>query len=569
MTAVERITGASGSSPGPGRGWAPDIPGATRRGAGRSWTRASLVVAMAVAALLHPASADAAITAYAEPAFTKTAGNNTFWWHWEAVDGSGPAGAADLRWWMCRRTFRTGMLIDGSDGLNGPGSSRCPLMRSGAGPASGDVASVIGTASYVTIDGGIYTQEQSGFHFVLGAAAPDDPDPASNTTRIDRNAAMSGPLVNGGAAYVTSNALSARISYLDALSPPWVGPDGRASVWTSLTAGGPGVPSGATDTGCGAPASLSNDTTIDCTRDVSAVADGRYWFCEVVADSAVPDNPGGPDQFALASSENANLSGPVCDDVVIDRTPPAIAIAPMGLVVQPGKEVILEAVVSDMSGVSKVEWTFSDGSAVAHGLQVTRAFAAPGSYTVHATATDPAGNTAAAQTVVVVAAARPPVIAKTRGAVPLVRMLGAAAIARAAGAPAARTVALAGMRLRMPTAFRAGGGRRIAVTYTTPGPGRLGIALVRGSRTYARVSAVLGWSGRWLTEIHPPLGLGPGTYRLRFTFTSAGASTRGAYPITVRRRSPAKASTRALRHQLLGVPYGGPATPGLRITPAR
>jgi hypothetical protein len=49
--------------------------------------------------------AQASVTPYGEPAYTKTSTNNTFWWQWQAVDGLNlDTNQKTYMWWMCYRS---------------------------------------------------------------------------------------------------------------------------------------------------------------------------------------------------------------------------------------------------------------------------------------------------------------------------------------------------------------------------------------------------------------------------------------------------------------------------------
>lgn len=112
-------------------------------------------------------------------------------------------------------------------------------------------------------------------------------------------------------------------------------------------------------------------TSFNCQADVSAQRDGKWYFCAEAADAAVPDNPDSHDQFANATSNNANLSGVACGYVTLDRQPPAVTVAASATTVTVGQLVSFGASATDPSGVSgKFDWEFGDNTQ--HGVRSFR-----------------------------------------------------------------------------------------------------------------------------------------------------------------------------------------------------
>src|SRR3954447_23970557 len=64
----------------------------------------------------------ASTSAYTEPTYTKTSGNNSFWYHWNAVTGVDGAGNTDYRYYLCIKTYHNNILEETSNHTNGPGS---------------------------------------------------------------------------------------------------------------------------------------------------------------------------------------------------------------------------------------------------------------------------------------------------------------------------------------------------------------------------------------------------------------------------------------------------------------
>src|SRR5215218_8520168 len=85
-------------------------------------------------------SASASISGYQEPAYTKTNGNNTYWFNWQAFLGHDSNGNDDYRYYLCERTERNGVVIENNNGTAGPGATNCTgsLRTSASGPNSGN-----------------------------------------------------------------------------------------------------------------------------------------------------------------------------------------------------------------------------------------------------------------------------------------------------------------------------------------------------------------------------------------------------------------------------------------------
>src|SRR4051794_29919724 len=149
----------------------------------RTWMCALLgTVAMAAAAV----SARAEITAYSEPAYTKTSTPNSFWWHWQAVTGFGIDGQVSYDWWVGRTTTRNGTTTEPLP--NGdprfPDSPHCLLLRStAADSAIGGVA----TAPPSAEDGALYEMDLAGINQHPPRWFWDGRPSGYNSTRIDNN----------------------------------------------------------------------------------------------------------------------------------------------------------------------------------------------------------------------------------------------------------------------------------------------------------------------------------------------------------------------------------------------
>src|SRR3954449_11784163 len=114
----------------------------------------------------------------------------------------------------------------------------------------------------------------------------------------------------------------------------------------------------ATNASCSVPGSAGKSTTFNCAANYGDIADGDVWACVIAADASIPDNPNGPNQTATA--DKANLSNPSCDSVVLDRTPPVVAINASATTVKVGETLSLQGNAADAtSGLAGPgEWTF-------------------------------------------------------------------------------------------------------------------------------------------------------------------------------------------------------------------
>jgi hypothetical protein len=95
--------------------------------------------------------------------------------------------------------------------------------------------------------------------------------------------------------------------------------------------------------------------------------------------------------------------------VAYDATPPSIGAISVPQLVAAGKPAALSVSASDAISSVSVAWSFGD-SRSGSGTAVTHTWAKPGSYTVSATATDGAVNTASTSSTVVVKDRTPPTI---------------------------------------------------------------------------------------------------------------------------------------------------------------
>ena len=232
---------------------------------------AALLFTGILLALLCVPSANAGVQAYDEPAYTKTSGNNAYWFAWTAVTGVDSNGNTRYEYYLCFRTEQNGILVENSNGTNGPGSTNCTgSLRSGPTPASGNYGAQPFTAGTVLQDGSLYAFCANGWRanvFIWSS------DPTScEGTRIDRNNPSVAVSPNGPGA--TNNpTLPFRIDYGDPTSPPW--PANYRCIKLGSACSGPDVFD--YDPNCSVPA--GNGFVFFCNLNAASAPDGRYFFC--------------------------------------------------------------------------------------------------------------------------------------------------------------------------------------------------------------------------------------------------------------------------------------------------
>lgn len=373
------------------------------------------VCALGLAAAAAPAPAPASIQAYNEPAFTKTTGNDAFFWHWVAVNGTDESANTNYTYFLCFFTYRDNVTVESSNGTTGgPGSSNCTgTLRSGPTPSSGDFGGTPFTTNTVLDDGHTYQMCASAFYrwpylpWKLDAANIGN----CAATTIDRTKPAIGVWVDGTADYTNNPVLQVQIDYQDATSPPWQGAGGVASNWVCVNRGATCAPGGSPSEPCSHAANPSSRTTsFTCTSDVTAQPDGDWNVCAMSADSAVPDNASGTNQFAQATSNNANISSVVCGHVVLDRAAPAVTATAGKTAVGVGELVSFGATATDAaSGVGGTyDWDFGDNTAHGSGAAPTHTYTQAGTYVAKASTTDRAGNAGQGTVTITVAAAAAP-----------------------------------------------------------------------------------------------------------------------------------------------------------------
>jgi PKD domain-containing protein len=525
----------------------------------RGVAAAIVVGTLVLLALVSRASAD--VTASVEPSFTRTTGNNSYWFHWTAVTGIDANGNTDYTYFLCLATYHNNVQEEFSNGTNGPGSQNCTTsLRNGAMPASGDNAFVPYANATVLQDGHLYTMCATPYRAYVALWSSDVGDCSS--TVIDRNNPALGVTLAGGAALTNSATVPVAISYVDATSPPWRGSNGYASNWVCIAQGASCAPGGQSDPKCSAPVAGfdSRINAFDCAMSIGG-GDGVYYFCAQGADNAVPDNPNGPNQFQFALSNNANLSDIACDNVTLDRVAPAITVSTSAATVTVGSLVNFSMSASDPNGLSgTATWDFGDNTAHTTGSTATHTYTQTGTYVARATQNDAAGNSGSGtRTITVKAAGAVGSAEGTTGATPVTGNTTTATlierVVHDAGGGGARTVALGSVKVIAPKRFVAGR-RTMLVAVKARARGSLKLALLKGSKVIAAKGATLARGGTYTLRLRMPRKLTPGSYVLRVSYKAAGA---------------AKATTKRLGLKVTGATtrYARAATADAITTPAR
>ena len=74
------------------------------------------IVATCMTCLVVAASAPAGVGVYLKPTFTRTSGNNTYWYNWTAVTGLDSNGNDNYTYYLCFSTgLHPGFVLTASD----------------------------------------------------------------------------------------------------------------------------------------------------------------------------------------------------------------------------------------------------------------------------------------------------------------------------------------------------------------------------------------------------------------------------------------------------------------------
>ena len=313
---------------------------------------------------------------------------------------------------------------------------------------------------------------------------------------IDRSPPSIGVDVAAGADYTQDPSLKLRIDYADAISPPWLGSNSLASNWVCVTRGSACTPGGDPVMACSAPSAWARQATFNCIASNTATSDGRWYFCAMAADAAVPDNPNGTNQFANAFSNRANLSPVGCDSVLVDRTAPAVTATASDATPTVGTLVRLTSATTDAgSGIdaSSYSWDFGDNTQRATGTTATHTYTAPGTYRASATVRDRAGDTAQGFVTITVGKDGGGTGGGgdqgTVGVTPTVRPVTVTQVSDRAGGGGARAVAVGGADVVVPKRYKIKRRNSLLLGVTTNAAGTLAVRLARGATVVASRSA--------------------------------------------------------------------------------
>lgn len=507
---------------------------------------ALLIVTMA----LHAAVAQAGVTGYAEPAYTKTSTQNSYWWHWTGVDGfNANTNQTVYNYYLCLGTIHNG-VTDQNAGNPNSGPNHCALKRSSSSPSSGDAGYYYNAASSIgtLANANTYQMCATGYYFDAFLYVIDNASsgtcPAST---IDRDAPSISASVDGDATYTKNPVLAFQINYSDPTSPPWFGNNGIASNWDCINRGGPCTPGGNPDPNCSARHYANSRTDyFTCTGDATSSPDGDYYFCAFSADAAVPDNPNGTNQF-VGTSNQANLSGTACGHVTLDRVAPAVSAHASSVNVTTGTLVNFSTSATDAtSGLSNsYDWDFGDNTPHGAGLTPSHTYTQPGTYLAKVTTADGAGNPGQGTVTITVnppttspggtgggtggtggsggggSTQTPGTTQGTTGATPSSHVT-SSVVSQQAGGGGAVTTSIGSLDVIAPKKFRSGK-KTLVMALTPDGPGAVKVALLKGAKVVARRGAKLGGAGTYELKLKVPKKLKRGNYKLQITFTPQGS----------------------------------------------
>jgi plastocyanin len=525
-------------------------------------------VACLTALAVCTSSASASISGFQEPAYTKTNGNNSYWFNWQAALGHDINGNDLYTYYLCARTERNGITVENHNGPAGPGATNCTTsLRSGPNPSTGNFSFLPFTTNTVLDDGQRYTLCGYGYYYDFVNWHNDSANLGNcPTTVLDRNAPAITAGINGADEYTKNPVLNLRIDYQDATSPPWFGSNGRASNWTCVTQGQACTPGGNPDADCSIPqAANSRINAFTCQADVSAFGDGKWYFCARSADAAMPDNPSGTNQLG-GTSNNANLSGVSCGYVNVDRTGPAVTVNSSATSVKVGDLVQLSASATDAAGVSgQIDWDYGDNTGHGSGASSTHTYTAPGTYQVKASASDVPGNTGVGTTTITVAPAAgggggggttnpggggtttpggggtttpgggtttpgggggtTTTPNTSTGVTPVAQQQATpTVVAQMNGGGGAQQQSVGGLGVIAPKTVKFPKAKSLVLALTPESPGKAEVALLKGSKIVARKGATFSAAGTYSLKLNLPKKVKAGSYAVKVSYTPAGTT---------------------------------------------
>jgi plastocyanin len=516
---------------------------------GHAVTRIARRIVLPIAALgalvagAAPAAASLQIASTGEPPYTNSTTNTWF------VDY---VATGDVYRVLFRFSDQFNTLLT-EYSPNVPGGTQGLMTNTQSGLSEGRQYTVCGSGQQWWNYLGAWAPEANGSCWTIGKNA---------TVTVDRTPPAISVSVNGADIYSKSLAMTYRINYQDALSPPFpanfvcrsTDTPGSCATFDYVAA-------------CSQPIFGNvRQNAFECTETLPpAQPDGPVYFCARSADQAVPDIPGNADQFTGSTADKANLSAVGCGSVILDRTSPSITATangtPAALTVRVGDLVRFATQASDAtSGVGTINWTFGDNTSPGSGAATTHTYTQAGTYTATAATSDGAGNPSTSPITITV---QPPTAGGTNGStgsgsttttVPTVKQISAQG-----GGAGTQTATAAGLQVIAPkrvTITRKLKG--IALALTAPGPGRATVTLVRGNAVIATGGTIFSRAGRVGFTLKLPKKLTPGRYTLTVTFIPKGTRTGTSRTLPLRLTGTARltALTTDSRHgvRLAGAP---------------
>lgn len=337
-----------------------------------------------------PAAASAmSVAGSGEPAYTKGS-SNTWWFVWNRD------GVTNYRICFTEYIDNVSQGFEG-DGCYSPGGTGGNTYLSHTGLASGHQYTECAVAE----------EDDLGIGWT---AIPGDVS-ACGTTTMDSSVPVAATDVDGTATYTNDPNMRLKLFYQDTISPPWATGSTfdcwRKNVNTTATPcqNAPGViDQFQFDPGCSSPAGNGGlNSSWECTYDISNLpgfGDGKWYYCVREADSALPNNSSGPNQFE-ATSNLANLSVDTpanCGFITLDRVPPQVTAGASPSAPGVGQLITFSVNASDAtSGTDGAyQWNFGDNTPAGSGAAPTHTYTQAGTYQVTVTTHDGAGNAGSA-----------------------------------------------------------------------------------------------------------------------------------------------------------------------------
>jgi PKD repeat protein len=504
-----------------------------------------LAAAVALTAVFLGAatSARAEVLAYGEPAFTKTTTNSWFF-HWNRVQGT------TNEYFICFTLRRNGIVIEPSNGTNGPGSQNCTGNLYSVG-ASGETGAIQPDAADLPMTVGA-SYEMCATDFRSSAVIYQSASSACQTTTIDNTKPGISTFVNGTDTYTRNLTIQMHIDYADTIAWPFPANFGCLALGGGCTVD----PATQYIAGCSVPNvplgnyTFSKNNSFDCSTTLDpSTPDGVVAFCARAADQAIPDNPSSSNQSGNATS--ANISDPQCGSVILDRTPPGVSITASATSVKVGELVNFSAQSSDAtSGTNgQYTWVFGVNTSNGAGANASHTYTQAGTYEVKLTTSDGAGNAGEAKKVITV---NPPQTGGGTGGeggtiTPPPTNNG---ISNEAGGGGTQTTMISGLQVVAPKRFKLRKGHRnLPMAFTSSGPGTVEVTLTRRGKAVARGGATFTRAGRVGFKLKLPAKLKPGSYKLKIRFKPKGSSQASTKTLKIRFVAAARGSAvRAAAH---------------------